>query len=154
MNTTYLLYASSALTVILVILVGWLTYKLYKLDQVRKHFFSTPLKKDLEQVLVDQNRILTNATKDISELSSELTDLTLKNRNNFQKIGLVKFNPFDDAGGNMSFALAILNDHDDGMIISSLHGREGTRIYAKPVKAGSSTHKLTDEETEAIAKAK
>ncbi|MDP4001418.1 MAG: DUF4446 family protein [bacterium] len=154
MNTTYLLYGSSALSVILLFAVIWLLYKIYKLDRVRKHFLSSPLKKDLEQVLVDQNRSITNLTKDLSTLNEELTDLTLLNKNNIQKIGMVRFNPFDDTGGNMSFALALLNNHGDGVVVSSLHGREGTRIYSKSIEAHASKSKLTDEEEEAINNAK
>ncbi|MBI2607314.1 MAG: DUF4446 family protein [Candidatus Doudnabacteria bacterium] len=153
MNPTYLLYGSAILSVVLLTAIIWLTYKLYQLDQVRKQFFSSPLKKDLEQVLVDQNRLLTKTVKDLSGLAEELTDLSILNKNNFQKIGVVRFNPFDDAGGNMSFALAILNHHNDGVVVSSLHGREGTRIYAKSIKAGASEHKLTEEEAEAIKSA-
>lgn len=154
MNTTYLLYGTAILSIFLLAAVSWLGFKLYKLDQVRKHFFSSPLKKDLEQVLVDQNRSITNLTKDLSTLNEELTDLALLNRNNIQKIGMVRFNPFDDAGGNISFALALLNNHGDGVVISSLHGREGTRIYSKSIEAYVSKSKLTEEEEQAIKEAK
>jgi len=51
-----------------------------------------------------------------------------------QRVGFVRFNPFDDTGGNQSFALALLDDRGNGVVISSLHGRESTRIYGKPVK--------------------
>ena len=154
MNTTYLLYGSSILSVILLIAIIWLGLRLYKLDQVRKHFFSSPLKKNLEQVLVDQNRSLTKIKKDIATLSEDLTDLSVLNKKNIQKVGLIRFNPFDDAGGNISFAIALLSDHDDGVVISSLHGRGGTRVYAKPIKAGGSEFKLTEEEIQAIKEAK
>jgi hypothetical protein len=154
MNLTYLLYIVSILTIILLAATTWLGYKLYKLDRVRKQFFSSPLKKNLEQVLVDQNRNITKITKDIASLSENLTDLSILNKNNIQKVGLIRFNPFDDAGGNMSFALALLNEHDDGIVISSLHGREGTRIYSKPIKAGVSDFKLTEEEMSAMKEAK
>ncbi len=67
-----------------------------------------------------------------------------------QRIGLVRFNPFDDTGGDQSFALALLNAGGDGVVLSSLHGRTGTRFYAKPVRTGRTTHALTTEEQQAL----
>ena len=132
----------------------WLFWKIYKLDQVRKEFFASGLKKDFEQVLVDQNRGITKINQEIKELDESLTRLYKDNRNNIQKVGFMRFNPFDDAGGNISFTLALLNAQDDGVVISSLHGREGTRMYAKSVRNGNSESKLTEEEIQAIKDAK
>jgi hypothetical protein len=70
-----------------------------------------------------------------------------------QRVGLVRFNPFDDTGSDQSFALALLDAGGDGVVISSLHGRAATRFYAKPVKAGRTTHALTTEEQQALAQA-
>lgn len=71
-----------------------------------------------------------------------------------QKASLVRFNPFGEVGGNQSFAVALLDGQHDGVVISSLHGREGTRIYGKPVKAGQEVgHAFSDEEREAVKKA-
>ena len=72
-----------------------------------------------------------------------------------QKIGLLRFNPFSDTGGDQSFILAILNGKDDGVLLSSLHGRTGTRWYAKRVKEGKGLeHELSSEEKLAIKQAK
>lgn len=65
-------------------------------------------------------------------------------------IGLVRFNPFDDTGSDQSFALALLDDRRDGVVLSSLHGRNTTRLYAKPVADGGSRHTLSEEEERAI----
>jgi HAMP domain-containing protein len=65
-------------------------------------------------------------------------------------IGLVRFNPFDDTGSDQSFALALLDDRRDGVVVSSLHGRNTTRLYAKPVTDGGSRHALSEEEERAI----
>jgi len=70
-----------------------------------------------------------------------------------RRTGLVRFNPFSDAGGDQSFSLALLDDRKNGVVISSLYGREINRVYAKPIENGSSTYQLSDEEKEAIARA-
>lgn len=70
-----------------------------------------------------------------------------------QRVGLVRFNPFDDTGGDQSFALVLLDAVGDGVVLSSLHSRSGTRFYAKPVQAGRTTHALTTEEQQALTQA-
>ena len=62
----------------------------------------------------------------------------------------MRYNPFDDTGSDQSFAIALLDDERDGVVLSSLHGRANTRIFAKPVTDGASPHNLSDEETQAI----
>jgi hypothetical protein len=73
-----------------------------------------------------------------------------RTRRSLQHIGLVRFNPFEDTGSDQSFAIALLDDQRDGVVLSSLHGRANTRLFAKPVADGSSPHNLSDEETQAI----
>jgi enoyl-CoA hydratase/carnithine racemase len=68
-----------------------------------------------------------------------------------QHMGMVRFNPFQDTGGDQSFAVALVDGHGNGMVLSSLHGRDATRVYAKPLQKWESTYSLTDEEKQAIA---
>lgn len=70
-----------------------------------------------------------------------------------RRIGLVRFNPFGDTGGDQSFAIALLDERDDGLVISSIFGRSESRLYAKPVKGGKSKYALSDEEEQAIIQA-
>jgi len=68
----------------------------------------------------------------------------------FSRVGLVRFNPFEDTGGNQSFALALLDVHGDGFVVSSLHARTMTRVYAKAIAGGKSETALSDEEAQAL----
>jgi hypothetical protein len=154
MHTLNLVYFSLALGFLLLLVIIWQGIRLYRLEAVRREFFSSGLKKDLEQILIDQNRSLSQIKQELKLLDKNLENLVNENRNNYQKVGFVRYNPFDDSGGNISFALALLNDHDDGFVISSLHGREGTRVYAKAIKNTLSESKLTEEELKAIKIAK
>ena len=147
-------YFSAGLSGLLLVVVIWQTYRLTRLERLRKEFFATGLDKNFEQILIDQNRSLTKINQELKNHDKNLAQIFKDNKNNFQKIGFVRYNPFDDAGGNISFVLAMLNAHDDGVVISSLHGREGTRVYSKVIKAGKSESQLTEEEIKAIKNAK
>lgn len=86
----------------------------------------------------------------VDRLTGRTGALEASGRKAFQRIGLVRFNPFEDTGSNQSFALALLDADGDGVIVSSLHARGGTRIYAKAVAAGRPEATLSDEESEAL----
>jgi hypothetical protein len=68
-----------------------------------------------------------------------------------QHLGVVRYNPFHDTGGDQSFAIALVDGHGNGVVLSSLHARDVTRVYAKPLQKWESTYSLTDEEKKAIA---
>ncbi|OGM18840.1 hypothetical protein A2686_02260 [Candidatus Woesebacteria bacterium RIFCSPHIGHO2_01_FULL_38_10] len=67
-----------------------------------------------------------------------------------QKLGLVRFNPFNEMGGDQSFSIALLNGKDNGVVITGLHTRERTRVYVRDIKGGKSKHELSDEEKKAL----
>ena len=104
------------------------------------------------------NNVLTDLNNHLKESKTTLTDLKRiveshqrSSLKHLQKSGFVRFNPFTDSGGDQSFALAILNGHNDGFVISSLHSRDQTRTFAKPVKAGiGEKFELSKEEKLAI----
>ena len=90
------------------------------------------------------------ATERMNEMEQMHGVIEQRSVRSLQHIGLVRFNPFDDTGSDQSFAIALLDDQRDGIVISSLHGRANTRVFAKPVAAGDSPHNLSDEESQAI----
>jgi len=92
--------------------------------------------------------------KNLGKLSEELENLKKESKFNFQKFGIVRFNPFSEVGGDQSFSIALLDGSDNGVVVTSLYTREGNRVYGKPIKAGISEYLLSAEEKEAIEKAK
>jgi len=88
--------------------------------------------------------------RDLDELSARSAVLEATQRKAFQRVGLVRYNPFEDTGGNQSFALALLDQHGDGFVISSLHARAATRVYGKAITRGASESNLSAEEDEAL----
>ena len=88
---------------------------------------------------------------DIRDEQKRLSDLLNISMN---RIGVVRFSAFADTGSDLSYAVALLNQNDDGVVFSSIFGREDSRSYVKPVKNGGSTYPLTEEERAAIRQAK
>jgi hypothetical protein len=93
---------------------------------------------------------LDRATQRMAEIEAMQSMVEARSLRSLQHIGMVRFNPFEDTGSDQSFAIALLDDHRDGIVLSSLHGRSNTRLFAKPVANGASEHHLSDEESEAI----
>ena len=93
-------------------------------------------------------------SEEIEGIKKELKSTEEKGLLHIQKIGLVRFNPFNETGGDHSFSLAVLDANDTGYVLTGLHSRERTRLYAKSIKGGKGDHDLSGEELRAIKKAK
>lgn len=96
----------------------------------------------------------------ISRAEAKLADIeprvdTLEEIGNIaiQRVGFLRFNPFEHTGGDQSFAIALLDGGDNGIILSSLYTREGVRVYAKEVQGGNSKHPLSEEEQKVLEQA-
>jgi hypothetical protein len=91
--------------------------------------------------------------RELDDLAARSAWLEASGRHAIQRVALVRFNPFEDTGGNQSFAVALVDAVGTGVVISSLHSRTGTRIYAKTVAEGRSDGALSAEEQEALRRA-
>lgn len=106
----------------------------------------------LEKLLSRLTRLERDAAM-LDVLQTAMRELELRHNQSFQSVGLVRFNPFTDMGGDQSFALSIVDSYGNGFVLSSLHGRTATRVYAKTVKRGQSTQTVSTEEQAAIDQA-
>lgn len=88
--------------------------------------------------------------KDILNLNLDLDSFKKESRLNIQRVGLTKYNPFKETGGNNSFSLVLLDGNKNGIIITSLHTRERTRLYLKEVISGKPKIELSDDEENAL----
>ena len=89
----------------------------------------------------------------IEEISDDLNFVKKMAEISLQKVGVVRFNPFKDMGGDQSFSIALLDFKNNGLVVSSIYSRDGNRVYTKPIKNGDSEYQLSNEEKEAIKKA-
>ena len=107
----------------------------------------------LEAVLGSHMERVRQVVRDVDTVAARTAMLERDMQASFGRVGLVRFNPFEDTGGNQSFALALLDGRGDGFVVSALHARSGTRVYAKAVTAGTSEAALSTEEAEALKQA-
>lgn len=105
----------------------------------------------LESVIIDIAHEVEKLLNHKTTVEGELSRIHGELKRSVKTIGTVRFNPFPDKGGNQSFATAIVNEHGDGVVISTLAAREKVGVYAKPVTKFESQFDLSDEEREALA---
>jgi len=123
-----------------------------RLRQRQRIFLQGKDGKNLEEVIWQQQEAWQKLSKQIKRLFEINDNLTQASQKSLRKVGLVRFNPFKNLGGNQSFSIALLNDHLNGLVITSLYHENGSRIYAKTIINGESQKEfpLTEEEKKAI----
>ncbi|MCL4396009.1 MAG: DUF4446 family protein [Chloroflexi bacterium] len=141
---------------LLIFVVGWVAFVEYRYQKLAGSFRLLMTGRggaDLEATLIDFVSRMDRIEKMTQEAVQRMDRIEVKSPYLLQHLGVVRFNPFQDKGGDQSFVVAILDDHADGTVLTSIASRVDTRIYAKPVVGGQSTYNLTGEEKEAIARA-
>lgn len=154
MENNIFLIIIGVITLLNLILILFLSLKISKIN--KRFNFLSKLKdsKTLEEMLkenIENFKEIEKAREEVKLLSGKILNFFPKF---LQKTGLVRFKAFEDVGGDQSFALAILDGKDNGVVISSIYGRDQSRNYAKPIKEGVSKYPLSEEEKEAIRTAK
>ncbi len=107
------------------------------------------IEEDLENYMYKVNKVEEQNAKILGKITSLDKDLTKC----IQKVGIVRYNAFQDTGSNLSFALALLDQNNDGVVLNGIYSREMSNIYAKPVEGGKPTYTVSEEEAQAIKKA-
>ena len=146
-----------ALTVVVALLVAWQGSTNFRLNRLLRQ--SRQLATGVEGQPLDEllQKILDRGvveSQTLTRLESDLTQLGAEVQSHIQNVGLVRYNAFDDTGGDQSYALALLDDHGNGAIVNGLFHRTECRVYVKPVQDWKSIYSMSDEESEAIRKAR
>lgn len=149
---------TETITLILLIIVlvwaGVLTAMCIRFWKAYQKLTAGISKKDLKTILTKVSDAIARAETNIQTLADSLQDTEVRSKNHIQKIGFIRFNPFSDTGGDQSFVLCLLDDHNNGIVITSLHSRDQTRIYTKQIIQGKpKDHELSKEEYEAVKQA-
>jgi len=137
-----------------IILALVVIYCFYKIIKINKNYLILKNKigngSDLEKYLKDYLKDIKEIKMDNSEIKAYYTKLDYDLNSCIQKIGLVRYNAFKDVGSDLSFAIALLDNFNNGVVLNGLYGSESSNIYAKPIKNGESSYTLSNEEKYAI----
>ena len=159
-NIPVLWWGISAVAILLVIafLINIILYR--RLNRRMKQFESSSITlqtfmsgNQLDNLLQECIQKQADQEQVISKIETRLAQIETKLRVGVDRVELIRFRAFENVGSDLSFAVALVNQEGSGVVLSSIHNREESRVYAKPIKEGLSTYSLTGEEKEVIDRA-
>ena len=154
LNNEYIIMGVIIVNIILIILY---INNAIKLNKINKEYRSFMKKIGKGENIEDNLKLYINRVEKVEKENKEIENyceaLNKEIAKTIKKVGIVRYNAFKDTGSDLSFTLALLNEHNDGVVLNGIYSREMSNIYAKPVKGGKSKYTLSEQEEEAINKA-
>ncbi|MCI1959022.1 MAG: DUF4446 family protein [Clostridia bacterium] len=151
-NLAYAVFVLMAVTIILIIAVIVCIVKILKLKKK-----ISPDISDKEETLEGRIVEFETKSKEIQEKYDRMIEALMDMNNNInkcvQKVGVIRYNPFPESGGNLCYAVALLDSENNGVVLNGIHSRSGCFTYAKPIELGVSEYVLSQEEKQAIERA-
>lgn len=137
-----------------IVMILFVLFSIFYMIRLNKKYISFMKKmgngNNLDEMLKKYLDDVKEIKKDNSEIKAYYTKLDSDIASCIQKVGLVRYNAFRDVGSDLSFAIALLDREDNGVVLNGLYGSESSNIYAKPIKNGTSSYQLSDEEKYAL----
>lgn len=150
LDIAYLFIGILVIIIILFIIVFVQMWKLNKLKKRYEKFMKGKEAESLEEEIVNLFEDITYLKETTNKNSKEISRIYKKHESAYQKIGIVKYDAFNQMGGKLSFSLALLNENDDGFILNSVHSSDGCYSYTKEITAGECEISLGEEEKNAL----
>ena len=141
------------LIIVLFVLYVYVTLKYNRLKSSYNTFMKGKDGKTLEESMKERVEEIESILKVTKQNRMEIKEINKKIDRNYQKVGIVKYDAFNEMGGKLSFALAMLDGNNSGWVINAMHSREGCYTYVKEILKGESYVELAEEEAEALDKA-
>jgi hypothetical protein len=152
-NLEYVLLTMTGLLLLSLVVFIRINLKLANLNKRYQNMMRGAENANLEELLTGHIEEVRRTVTKVEKLSDQCRRLDLVAQNCVQRVSLVRYNAFENTGSDLSFALALLDSHNNGVVVSSLFGRNESRVYAKPIINGASTYFLTEEEKQALQQA-
>jgi hypothetical protein len=133
--------------------LGYLTYKIWKNGKFLEQLFPQGESRQIRGKLTEVLDSLKEIQEENSLIAGKLDELAQEGSNHIQRVEIMRYNPYNDTGGDQSFTSVLLDGKLNGFMITSLHSRSSTRIYTKIIKSGKSDLELSKEEEEVLKKA-
>lgn len=153
-DSDYIIIGLVLLAIVMLVLLIVNMVQINQLKKKYKVFMSGKSAKNLESTLIERLEQVDGLLKANATNEKNIKRLFNNMKFTFQKVGLVKYDAFNEMGGKLSFSLALLNETDDGFVINAVHSREGCYTYIKEIVGGNSIIVLSEEEKEALNVAK
>ena len=128
----------------------YLAIKLHRLSALYRKMMQGADGQSIEQMMLGRIREIEELKQAVADLQEKHQSLSNDSLKHIQRMGLIRFNAFDNTGSDLSFALAMTDAARNGFVLSGIYGREESRVYAKPIVDGESTYMLTKEEKQAL----
>lgn len=127
--------------------------RLKKLNKKYNAFMKALSGKDVEKLLLEHMENVKKVSEENKETQEKMNEVNNSLKACIQKYGIVRYTAFEDVGSDLSFAVALLDGKDDGIILNGVYSREGSSVFAKPVHKGTTKHTLSEEEQKALENA-
>jgi len=152
-NQTYFALGTIALSLVAIAFSVFVFLQHRATEKRLRAFMAGKDGKALENVLIEHGESLTKIGANLDELLKASEYLHHAIQNSLRKVAFERYNPFPGVGGNQSFTLVLLDAFNSGVVITSMHNREATRVYAKAIKTGNALQTLSEEEQRVLKNA-
>jgi len=152
-DPAYIFIILIILIIILFIFVVSVNMKYKRLKSSYSSFMRGKDGKNLERSILEKFDELDEVEKAVKKNTSDIQELFLNVKKDYQKVGIVKYDAFNEMGGNLSFAITLLDGNNSGFILNAMHSREGCYTYVKEIVRGESYIELAEEEAQSLEKA-
>lgn len=152
-NLQYVLLGMTVMILLALIIFISINIKLARMNKRYRTMMKGMEGVNVEQMMLAHIEEVRQALRKVDSLTNDCEKLDITSKKCIQKFGIVRFNAFEDMGSDLSFAIALLDYQNNGIVISSIYSRNESRTYAKPVITGQSSYFLTEEEKQALQQA-
>lgn len=151
----YIIFITLGLSVLICILIVLVCMQGSRLKKIQAKYekFMSKEDIDLEELLVQYTKKLNTLIQGEEEIKNNLKKIEDTLGYCVQKVGIIRYQAIQNMGGDLSFAIALLDQSNSGVVLNGIYSRDGSYTYAKPIEQGKSKYNLSEEEEEAIAKA-
>lgn len=139
-----------AFIVILLIIEIFNRIELNRIEKRYKKLMKGSSGKNIEEMLYEYKKNVENAIDIVNDIKNDYNNINLRLNNCVQKVSVIRFRAFDDVGSDLSFSIALLNEKNDGVVLTGIYGRNECTTFAKPIENGISKYDLSDEEKTAL----
>lgn len=150
LNAEYVMLVCFAFILVLLVMVIIISIRLSSLRKRYTRMINGTSAENMEQLLIDMQNALNEQKAESVKASTQISNIHQSMKKMTSNIKVRRYNAFNEGGSDLSFSLAMLNEEQDGVIITGIHSREQMYVYAKPIAKGQSSYTLSPEEKETL----